>query len=384
MSDNPYLGREQTEAKHYLLKRYLQALAFKVLTFSDITYVDGFSGPWECRTETFADSSFMIAIEVLKDAQAKTVDGRGRRRSVKCFLVEKNPEAFARLTEAVKTYNKPEDGFEIVTFNGQFEDAIPVFDKFIGTSFPFIFIDPKGWKGYSPEKLAPVCRRHKVELLINFMYDHINRATAMATASTVASFNPMLGEGWREALDPTMPPGLAALKLLRERLKNVCGFKHVVSAPIYRSTKDRPHFYLVYATKSRDGLEAFRDTELPTARKHARNRADAKDRKREEQTQQAVFFAGFNADVQEAVVAETIEVNKRYAAEMILAELKNACGRMRFDKLWPLVLEAYAVRVTNVKDICKQLAKEGVLADTWGGGNRKPHDDTIIVLRPDP
>lgn len=39
---DPYDGREQTKAKHFILKRYLQALAFKVLTFSDITYVDGY------------------------------------------------------------------------------------------------------------------------------------------------------------------------------------------------------------------------------------------------------------------------------------------------------------------------------------------------------
>ena len=46
MSD-PYSGREQTQAKHFILRRYLQALAFKVLSFQDITYVDGFSGPWK-------------------------------------------------------------------------------------------------------------------------------------------------------------------------------------------------------------------------------------------------------------------------------------------------------------------------------------------------
>ena len=57
-----YSGREQTKAKHFILKSYLQALAFKVLTFSDITYVDGFSGPWETKTENFSDFSFMIAI----------------------------------------------------------------------------------------------------------------------------------------------------------------------------------------------------------------------------------------------------------------------------------------------------------------------------------
>ena len=36
---DPYSGRQQTKAKHFILKRYLQALAFKVLTFSDITFV---------------------------------------------------------------------------------------------------------------------------------------------------------------------------------------------------------------------------------------------------------------------------------------------------------------------------------------------------------
>ncbi len=39
---DPYSGREQTKAKHFILKRYLQALAFKVLTFSDITTLMAF------------------------------------------------------------------------------------------------------------------------------------------------------------------------------------------------------------------------------------------------------------------------------------------------------------------------------------------------------
>ena len=80
------------------------------------------------------------------------------------------------------------------------EEAIPAIDEFIRRSFPYIFIDPTGWKGYSPEKLKPLCyRRQKVELLINFMYDHINRATSMADPATV-----VLGEGWRDQLDPAV------------------------------------------------------------------------------------------------------------------------------------------------------------------------------------
>jgi hypothetical protein len=121
---DPYSGREQTRAKHFILKRYLQALAFKVLTFADITYVDGFSGPWETQTEDFADSSFMIAIEVLTDAQQKVLAQTGKRRKIRCFLSENNPRAFTKLTAAVAPFNKPGEDFEIKTFDGDFEDAV--------------------------------------------------------------------------------------------------------------------------------------------------------------------------------------------------------------------------------------------------------------------
>ncbi|MER8638691.1 hypothetical protein [Mesorhizobium sp. M1365] len=59
-----YAGREQTAAKHFILRKYLQSLAFKVLLggYPTLTYVDGFSGPWEARTTDYSDTSFMIAI----------------------------------------------------------------------------------------------------------------------------------------------------------------------------------------------------------------------------------------------------------------------------------------------------------------------------------
>jgi three-Cys-motif partner protein len=90
---DPYFDREQTKAKHFILKRYLQALAFKVLRYYDITYVDGFSGPWKTKTEDFADSSFMIAIGVLKDAQQSIQTQTGRRPKIRCFFSENNRQA---------------------------------------------------------------------------------------------------------------------------------------------------------------------------------------------------------------------------------------------------------------------------------------------------
>jgi hypothetical protein len=88
---NVYIGREQTQAKHFILRRYLQGLAFKVLRGWDITYVDGFSGPWKSEMEDFADTSFKIAIEVLRDAQMRILAETGKGRKIRCFFSENDP-----------------------------------------------------------------------------------------------------------------------------------------------------------------------------------------------------------------------------------------------------------------------------------------------------
>jgi hypothetical protein len=38
------------------------------------------------------------------------------------------------------------------------------------------------------------------------------------------------------------------------------------------------------------------------------------------------------------------------------------------------------LRETNVKDICVNLAKAGKIDNSWGSGNRKPRDETLIKL----
>ena len=177
---DPYSGREQTKAKHFILKSYLQALAFKVLTFSNVAYVDGFSGPWETKTENFSDSSFMIAIAVLRDAQKQISKRTGVQRRIRCFFSENDPEAFAQLREAVAQFHRPEEGFEIRTYQGKFEDAVNEIQSFVGASFPLIFIDPTGWTGYPFDKIKPLFARAKCEVLINFMYAFINKP-AMTT-----------------------------------------------------------------------------------------------------------------------------------------------------------------------------------------------------------
>jgi three-Cys-motif partner protein len=360
----------------------LQALAFKVLRFSDITYVDGFSGPWKTRTEDFGDSSFMIGIDVLRDAQLQIRAATGKRPKVRCFLVENNRKAYALLSSAVAQFNNPLDDFEIRTHCGDFEGTVSAIQQCIGRSFPLIFIDPTGWTGYAFDKIRPLFDRARCEVVINFMYDFINRAASMPDPRTIASLDPILGgPGWEQRLDPSLPRGLAVEKLFRDTLRDAGGFDYVVSTKIDRPTADRPHFCIAYGTKSENGLKAFRETEYEALRVHTRDRATAKERKREAKTGTPDLFAGADADRQELSFEELIEEQKAKASEELLAELKKT-GPLRFSQVWSLLLVPYMLRVTNVKDVCVKLAKDGVIRNSWGGGNRKPQDDDVIELVP--
>lgn len=374
-----YAGREQTHAKHFILKRYLQELAFKVLTFSDITYVDGFSGPWETKTEDFSDSSFMIAIAVLREAQRNLYERTRIRRRIRCFFSENNPKAHQQLAAAVAPYHDPAGAFEIETFSGNFEDAVLEIKRAIGGAFALIFIDPTGWTGYPLQKIRPIFEGAKREVLINFMYDFVNRFVASEDETIVTSLDPILGgPGWRSRLDESLPRGLAVEKLFRETLKREGDFRYVVSTKVDKRTADRPHFFLAYGTKNPKGLKAFRETEYSALRHYARSRAKARDRKREETSNVPQLFPEHDAEVQADWIDEIIEDQKTLASAHLLRILAE--GRsLRFADVVVKLLEAFMLRETNVKDLCLQLASDGAIANTWSGRSRKPHDSDLIT-----
>lgn len=379
--EDPYFGREQTRAKHFILRSYLQTLAFKVLSFTDITYVDGFSGPWKSIEEEFKDSSFMIAITVLSDAQGKLYKSSGRRRRIKCFFSENDPVAYEKLRKAVEPFNKPELDFEIKTYCGKFEDAVGEIEKFIGNSFPLIFIDPTGWTGYPFSKIKSLFDRQKCEVVINFMYDFVHRFVNSDDPETIASFDPILGgPGWRDRLDPKLNRGSAAEQLFRDTLRSEGKFKFVVSTRIDKPTAERPHFFMVYGTKSPDGLIAFRNTEYRSLQEHEKNRSLAKSRQRSESSGMVDMFANHQAELQGTTIDEIVDEQKQQASADILRILENN-PMPKFQTVVSAILQKYMLRETDVKDICVELELSGKLENTWGSKPRKPRNDDHIMLK---
>jgi three-Cys-motif partner protein len=325
----------------------------------------------------------MIAISVLKDAQKRIYDQTGKMRRIRCFFAENNVETFRQLREAAVPYHTPSESFEIKNYCGKFQDAVHEIQAFIGSSFPLIFIDPTGWTGYPLEKIKPLFHRPKCEVLINFMYEFVNRFAQSNVDEIVTSFDAVLGgPNWRDRLDPNLPSGLAVEKLFRETLKSAGNFDFVISAKIDKATAERPHFFMAYGTKSADGLIAFRETEYHALREHERNRANAKEKKREERSKIADLFASHHAHMQEETIDEIVAKHKARASQDLLERL-HLEGPFDFSAVVNRLLETYMLRETNAKDICVDLAKAGKIENTWSGASRKPSSSTVIKIKID-
>ena len=377
-----YVDREQTRAKHFILEHYLQELAFKVLQggMSELAYIDGFSGPWKSRAADHSDTSFMIAIRVLKDVQKRIMELRGQRKVIRCFFVEEAPEAYAKLAAAVAPHHDPENGFIIETRQGRFQDFIPDTLSFIGRAFPLIFIDPTGWTGYPFDIIRPLLKRRPSEVLINFVFDHINRFAASDDPPTIASLGEILGGAyWRDDLDANLARGIAVEQLFRDVLRREGGYDAVLSTCIDKSLQDRPHFFIVYGTRHAEGVRTFRDVEYKALTEHERLRQDAKNRKQVQCSGMDDLFGGPELPAEKSLDATIAEL-RAFAADWIVERLR-AEGGYQFEPLALAVMQTFMLRETDVKDVCVDLARRGVIADTWKPDKkRKPHGHHRIAF----
>jgi three-Cys-motif partner protein len=381
--DQAYVGREQTAAKHFILKRYLQILAFKLLQGRHpiLTYVDGFSGPWKSKTKDFSDTSFMIAIGVLKDAHQQLEKDR-KQREIRCFFVEENAKAYRQLEGAVMGHHSPANGFHVATFQGQFEDAIPALMKFVGDSFALTFIDPTGWTGYGFDKIAPILTHLPGEVLVNYMFDHINRFAGWDDPKNIASFNDILGgPDWKQRLDRSLPIGDAVEKLFCEQFQAAGRFNYVLSTHIAKLA-DRPHFSLAYGTRNPAGLKAFREIEYVALREHDRRRSQAKIALSEKKTGQLDMLAAAGLTLPDPIDGLIAE-QRQQAKSRLIAHLKRSPKATPFFKVCEAILQVFVLRVTDVKDICVELANQGVIKAPWRNEvprKHKPGDNHLIEL----
>jgi three-Cys-motif partner protein len=368
-----YGGREQTEAKHQILRQYLENFSYKILqTFGSLDYVDAFCGPWKERdTERFSDTSFGIAIDTLRDVQL-ALRQRGRNTKIRCIFNEADPQAFDRLETFISTVNPADPEFEIICLKGSFEENASRIERMAVNRFRLFFIDPTGWKGYGPTTLS-LLERGRSEVLINFMFDHINRFLVSDDGRSRNWLDDLIGAERTDTLFARAPFSAADIKdELAGFLRDDLNYKYVASSPIFMPRSERINFELIYASRHPAGIEVLRNAEFRAL--------SAYDQKRYEMTQNPNQGTLFDIEPQGPYLrahGEHIRVLETEILDCIpdgasvgFAEL---CGRIQC-RLY--------VSKKEVKKAIVDLAKQGVLQESWRARNpkaRSPSDDDEIA-----
>ena len=300
----------------------------------------------------------------------------GRELRIRCIFLEKKPEPFCRL----KKFAGEQRDVTVIPLNLEFEVAVPELVASIRSAgrgcFPFIFIDPTGWTGFSMRTIAPLLQVDPGEVLVNFMTGFILRFAEDSREGIDASFQDLFGDAsFRNRLRSL--EGQAREDALvfeyAERIKAVGRFAHVPVAVVPHPTRDRTHFHLVYGTRNLRGLEVFKEAEKKALLMVPEIRANAKRRKREAHTHQAELFSG--TEVPDNGYAAELASHYGALARTSVHRLIRTKGDLSFDDVYangvsfPTVqIDSVRVWISEIADVVGLGERERVAKP--GGGHR--------------
>ena len=303
-----------------------------------------------------------------------------RRESKQRYLVEKSPKSFKKLQViAVKT-----KGIQIIPIKGKFEDNIDqILDYIPADAFCLTFVDPKGWTQYPFSKVGSIIERKPGEVLINFMYDFINRATNIEDPRIRKRLDLLFASThWKKRITTDLSKTereTAIVNEFMETLKRVGNYPFALSTPVKKRGKNRTLYHLVYGTAHERGIEVFRDPERLGLKKEFVTQATIKHEIAETKSKTRDLFSVDDLPLEEDLM-RFIRDQKEQAKQYVLKILhKNRS--VTFETIWIQVLQRIPLRLTELKDVLVEMSKEGlVLLEFEEPRQRKPKNNTLVQL----
>lgn len=332
-----YLGREQSYLKHRVLQEYLLGWGLKLGSVARerrvrLCYLDAFAGPWNQQCDDLRDTSIAIGLDALEAAAQVWRDG-GATIDVEARFIEKDRRAFTVLEQYLVSRKSTID---TVPMHGEFGSFIAELKAWMGADAGLIFVDPKGWIGAAMRFIAPLVEGHAPrDVLINVMFDHINRFKDAPHAFLRDQMRDFFGLG-----DSDLPPGLdeeQLFALYREKLKERCGLRYAADLAIAHPTMDRTKFRLVVGGRSPAVLALFRDIEKKVIGAEAAGvREEAATREEQQRTGQVTLFQPPATDTH----YEPLHVRALRDAPGALLSKLTPDKPIAFEEVWPALLES--------------------------------------------
>jgi three-Cys-motif partner protein len=226
--------------------------------FPRVVYVDGFAGPG--RYSGGEDGSPIVALKAL------AAHGHKLRSAFEFHFVERDRRTVEALTANIQALR--EQGLVLpstsITVHARqsFEDA---YDQVIAPRLAqlagapaFVLVDPFGWTGIPMRIMADLMKRPSTELLLNFMFEEINRF--LSHKDQPENFDALFGcPDWRKTDVPSGHDRKNFLHdLYRNQLSSAANARYVRS---FEMLNDRgaSDYFLFFATRNILGLRKMKE-----------------------------------------------------------------------------------------------------------------------------
>ena len=220
-----------------------------------VLYIDGFAGPG--RYSGGEDGSPLL---VLKAARDHTYPFKA---DLLCIFIEENRKRFLELEHSVENVRGSlPPNISVRTVHGTFdEQLIKTFaslDLQKQSAAPtFAFIDPFGFSHTPFSTVKRVLSNRRGEVLINFMYEEINRFLSLEKHSS--DYDALFGTSdWRKAVAVTAPDRRkkAIYGTYQRQLETCAQYVHSFEM---RNIANSTDYFLFFATNNIRGLEKMKE-----------------------------------------------------------------------------------------------------------------------------
>jgi three-Cys-motif partner protein len=361
--------------KHEILKCYVPKFVAKLSsTNRKVVLIDGYAGMG--RYVSGQAGSAIQMLEIAKSLVAK------RSREVDVYLVERDPETFARLQTEVEEFLRVER-LNVFLIQGDIGDRLSeVLARAEGMPL-FLFLDPCGL-GLDFGDLTDALTTYRprtmtTEILLNFSAEAVRRigglvptpekhATALARMDGVVG-----GPWWRKAYSGDFDKEGAEHEVVLgyiSRLGEKTGMA-TFAVDAKRKLHHKPLYYLVFGTRHPDGVWFFADAVARSAKKWRETLAAREEEERPTLVGIIETQEELNNKLEERA-CEAIQEN--------ILELLETHGDFVVGKYPGEVFGAFFGEVTEkvVRRAIKELKSKGLTSSPGEG----PRIDQIEVTRP--
>jgi three-Cys-motif partner protein len=244
-----------TAKKHEILRRYFQAwLPILARHNPRLLYIDAFAGPGE-----YSGGEDGSPLVILKAARDHVIPFKSE---LVCLFIESDDARCKHLVQVLDCV-KPTLPANIKCrallgkFNDQLTEIFANMEEQKRLQAPTLaLVDPFGFSQTPFTAIARLMKYAKTEVLVNFMYEEINRF--LSVPSFAAHFDALFcTSDWREAAKISDPLDrlIAIHDLYLNQLKTVAKY---VRAFLMVNKSNSADYFLFFATKSIKGLEAMK------------------------------------------------------------------------------------------------------------------------------